>query len=132
MSLKPSRTKNGFTLVEMLIVVALVGILATLALPSYKYATTKAREAVLMEDLFTFRDLIDQFYADQGRYPSSLEELVTTGYLRMIPVDPITEQRDWVEILEEISDELDVEPGIYDVQSASEKQALDGSYYYEW
>ena len=124
--------RNGFTLVEMLIVVALIGILATLALPSYRYATTKAREAVLMEDLFTFRDLIDQFYADQGRYPSNLDELVTAGYLRDIPVDPITEQRDWIEIMEEMIDELDVEPGIYDVQSASEERALDGSYYYEW
>jgi general secretion pathway protein G len=126
---------RGFTLIEMLIVVALVGIVATLAMPSYRHATLKAREAVLREDLWTFRDVIDQFYTDKGRYPTSLEELVSTGYLRMIPIDPFTKEADWTTTTEPLAEgeeeDEDVEPGITDVHSNAPGTTEDGIPYSE-
>lgn len=132
------RRRAGFTMLEMLIVVALVGIVATLALPSYRHATDKAREAVLREDLWVFRDVIDQFFTDKGRYPSSLDELVTAGYIRRVPVDPITGSAEtWEVTYEPLSEDLAdgpefEEPGITDVRSGARGRATDGSYYNEW
>ena len=125
---------RGFTLVELMIVMAIIGILATLAIPTYKYANIRAREAVLKENLFRLRDTLDQFYADRERYPNTLEELVTEGYLRNIPLDPITESNEtWEVIYEELSEgEEDKQPGIYDVHSGSYETSLDGSVYNTW
>lgn len=132
------RSLAGFTLVEMLVVVALIGIVAALALPRYRNSQVRAKESVLKHDLWILRDVIDQFYTDQGRYPNDLEELVTIGYLRSVPIDPMTESSEtWVLDYESLAqDDYDSpeseDPGVTDVTSGSNRQALDGSYYSEW
>jgi general secretion pathway protein G len=130
------RQRKGFTLIEMIIVFALIGILVGLALPQYQNALKKARENVLKEDLFNFRKLIDQYYADKGKYPASLQSLVDDKYLRSIPEDPITHKSDtWVEVREELApDEIELvrELGITDVRSGAPGNAIDGTAYSSW
>lgn len=131
---------QGFTLIELIVVVAIIGILATIAVPAMRTAPIRARESALREDLFTLRSCLDQFHADRGRYPTSLEELVSMGYLRRLPVDPFTKSADtWVTELEEVSDEQDERDqeagagqGIIDIHSGSDEVALDGTKYSEW
>jgi general secretion pathway protein G len=125
----------GFSLLELLIVVALIGILASLVVPQFRKTPDKAREAVLKEDLFTMRDVIDQYYADKGRYPASLETLVEEGYLRQIPVDPFTNSADtWQTEAAPMEDGEDAGGGggIYDVHSGATGVAEDGTSYSEW
>jgi general secretion pathway protein G len=120
-------------LIEMITVVAIMSILVAIALPNYKVAIIQSKEAVLREDLYRFRDLIDQYYADKGRYPESLETLVTAGYMRKMPVDPMTHQPNWEQVPAEADpDNPDEEPGIYDVRSASLDLSLNGTPYNEW
>lgn len=130
---------RGFTLIELIIVVAIIGILATIALPAMRHAPQRAKEAVLREDLFTMRSCIDQHLADWGRYPASLQELVDKGYLRMIPVDPITlSAESWVVEFATPEEEEDLQPtdesspGVIDVRSGATSNALDGTPYSEW
>ena len=125
---------SGFTLIELITVVAIMSILVAIGLPNYKVAIIQSKEAVLREDLYRFRDLIDQYYADKGKYPESLEALVSGGYLRKLPVDPITNAANWEEVpAEPDPDNPDEEPGIYDVHSASTQLSpLNGSPYNEW
>ena len=114
------RREHGFTILELMIVMTVIGILAALSVPSYRQATVKAREAVLMRDLFTMRDLLDQYRADKGRYPEELKRLVTAGYLRTIPLDPFTRSATtWQEIFEA------TEGGVYDVHSGSDLVGTD-------
>jgi general secretion pathway protein G len=128
-----SKDERGFTLIELITVVAIVGILAAIAVPQYKVAIQQAREGVLREDLFLFRDAIDQYYIDKGKYPASLDALAEEGYLRKIPVDPITQQADWQPVFEELDPDRPGEtPGVYDVKSASEATSLSGTPYNEW
>ncbi|MBP1661251.1 MAG: gspG [Candidatus Aminicenantes bacterium] len=129
--------ERGFTLIEIIIVLSIIGLLVGLALPSYKSATVKARETVLKENLFILRKLLDQYAQDKGKYPDSLQTLVQESYLRQIPVDPMTQSSTtWVEVREEPSPEdpmLNVSPGVIDVKSGSEgKSLLDGSPYNTW
>ncbi|MCX6569766.1 MAG: prepilin-type N-terminal cleavage/methylation domain-containing protein [Candidatus Aminicenantes bacterium] len=129
--------ERGFTLIELIIVLSIIGLLVGLGLPQYKSATIKAREAVLKENLFILRKLIDQYAQDKGKYPASIQALVQDSYLRTIPIDPMTRQSTtWVEVRELPSPEdpmLNEVPGVIDVKSGSEdKSPIDGSPYNTW
>jgi len=137
---KPAR-ESGFTLLELIIVIAIVGILAAVAMPKMKDVPRKANEAVLKTNLHTLRDVIDQHYGDKGKYPPSLQALVDAGYLRAIPIDPMTKRNDtWEPSYEEIdpdnppveSETEDGQPGIIDVHSGSRAISLSGTPYSEW
>jgi general secretion pathway protein G len=126
--------ERGFTLIELLVVISLIVLLASIGLVMYQNSVQRGREAVLKEDLFRMRDAIDQHYADKGKYPGSLEDLVSAGYLRKVPVDPRTQSTEtWQTVPAEPDPaNLTVEPGIYNVRSGAEGQALDGSKFSEW
>ena len=137
MSNRTSPRARGFTLIEMVIVFALIGILVGLGLPQYKYSLVKAREAVLRENLFQIRKQIDLYFQDKGKYPASLQALVQDGYLRTMPVDPITKlSTTWVEVRETPNPEEYVLPeslGVIDVHSGSEqKSPIDQTPYNTW
>ncbi len=121
---------KGFTLIELLIVMSIIAILATIAQPSFKQAIIKARESVLKEDLFILRDVIDQYYADKGKYPPAMDDLVGEGYIRGIPRDPFTNSADTWQFI--YNSEQEEEQGIYDVHSGSDMVAVDGTPYNEW
>lgn len=115
-----------------MIVVAIAGILVTLAVPSFQRSAVKAREAALKQNLFTLRTVLDQHYADHGVYPPTLEALVESGYLREIPMDPFTKSPDtWQTTIEEEEEEGEL-GGIWDVHSGSDLVALNGTPYNEW
>ena len=127
------RGATGFTLIELITVVALIGVLSAIALPNYRVALIQSREAVLRENLFRMRDLIDQYYVDKGQYPPSIETLVEEGYLRKLPEDPFTRSSDWTPVYAEPDpDRPGEQPGVYDVKSTSELVALAGTPYSEW
>jgi general secretion pathway protein G len=127
---------EGFTLIEVIIVLTLIGILVGLGLPQFQSAGRRAREAVLKEDLFQFRKVIDQYRTDKGKYPTSLQTLADEHYLRTIPIDPMTKSATtWVEVRETPPPEELVqatELGIIDVHSGSEEKGLDGTPYNAW
>lgn len=125
----PERKKSGFTLIELMVVLAVIATLLTLALPSYFSSLGKSREAVLQQNLALLRDTLDKYYGDKGKYPAALDELVSTKYLRSMPVDPITDSSaTWVGI-------PPPEPemgGVYDVKSGAQGIARDGTEYQNW
>ena len=125
---------RGFTIIELLVVVSLIVILSTMGMTQYRQSVMHAREAMLKEDLFRLRDAIDQYYADKGQYPSTLDALVSDGYLRKIPDDPFTKSNStWQTVPAEPDPNNPVaEPGVYDVKSGSDATALDGTKYSEW
>ncbi len=128
------RCDRGFTLIEVLIVLTLVVVLASIGMATYSNSVRRAREAVLKEDLFRMRDAIDQYYADKNKYPQALQDLVTDGYLREIPKDPITDSAEtWTSVPAEADPaNPSSEPGVYDIKSGSEETAMDGSRYADW
>ena len=128
------RLDRGFTMVELLVVVSIIVILATMGMTQYRTSVIYSRESVLKEDLFRLRDAIDQYYADKGQYPSTLDALVSDGYVRKIPEDPFTRNNSsWQTVpAEPDPNNPTAEAGVYDVKSGSDATAIDGSKYAEW
>ena len=126
--------ESGFTLIELLVVLTLIIILSTIGMAQYSRSQTYAKEAVLKEDLFRMRDAIDQYYADKNQYPTTLDALVSEGYLRKIPEDPFTKSTStWQAVpAEPDPNNPTAEAGVYDVKSGADGTALDGTQYSEW
>jgi general secretion pathway protein G len=128
------RARRGFTFVELMIVMAIIAVLLSVAVPIYSRSIVRAKESVLKNNLFTLRTVIDEYTYDKQKAPQSLQDLVANGYLRQIPVDPITTTADsWKIIQEDSSNTVDQsQPGIFDVRSGSDKTSLEGTPYSEW
>jgi general secretion pathway protein G len=122
----------GFTLLELMIVISIIIILASITLPQYQKTIMHTRETVLKDDLRKMRSLIDQFAADKGRLPQSLDELVSSGYMREVPIDPFTGQKDWAITNGEDPNSSEGEQGMIDVHSASADVSTEGTAYSEW
>jgi general secretion pathway protein G len=131
---KPGRNQRGFTLIEMIIVIAIMGILIAVAIPIYQTHVIHAREAVLKEDLYSMRSAIDQYSQDKAKAPQSLDDLVSAGYLRAIPRDPFTNSNStWQTVQEDVLESLDqTAPGITDLHSGSNLTGSDGTAYSSW
>jgi general secretion pathway protein G len=123
------RILRGFTLVELMVVMAIIALLLALALPRYFNHLDRSRETILKQDLATMRDAIDKYHGDRGRYPDSLDELVSARYLRALPVDPITERSDSWQIVPPAEEEAGA---VYDIKSGAPGTARDGSAYADW
>jgi general secretion pathway protein G len=127
------RRSLGFTLIEMLIVISIIMILLSVAVPTYQRSILRARETVLRDNLFTLRSVIQQYTLDKQKAPQSLDDLVSAGYVRAIPNDPMTQQPDWTVDQEDVVESVDQqEPGISDVHSSSAGIASDGTAYSTW
>jgi general secretion pathway protein G len=124
----------GYTLIEIVIVLTIISILVSIAVPIYQRTVQRSKESVLRNNLFSMRQVIDEYTYDKQKAPKTLDELVSTGYLRQVPVDPFTNtNRSWKIVMEDAITSVDqTEPGIYDVRSGSEKKGLDGTAYAEW
>jgi general secretion pathway protein G len=126
------RQSAGFTLLELMIVISIIIILAAITLPQYQKTIMHTRETVLKDDLRKMRSLIDQFAADKGRLPQSLEEIASEGYMREVPTDPFTGQKDWAITSGEDPNSLQGETGMTDVHSSSAEISTEGTPYNEW
>ncbi|MDA0204109.1 MAG: prepilin-type N-terminal cleavage/methylation domain-containing protein [Acidobacteria bacterium] len=122
--------RRGFTLIEVMVVVAIIVTILSIAVPFYTTAMVRAKESVLQSNLFTMRSVIDQFTYDKEEPPQSLDELVSEGYLREVPLDPFTESRDTWQMINDAGPTG--ESGLYDVRSGSDRTALNGTSYSEW
>lgn len=126
------RLPTGFTLLELMIVITVIIILAAIVLPQYQKTILATREAVLRDDLFKMRALLDQYAADKQKLPQTLDDLVSGGYLRELPKDPITGQADWTVVTGEDPNSSSGEQGVTDVHSASTDVSSEGTPYSEW
>ena len=126
--------RHGFTLIELMIVMAIIAVLMSIAVPIYTRSITRAKESVLRNNLFTLRTVIDEYTYDKQKAPQNLQDLVSEGYLRQIPVDPMTGSADnWKVIMEDAQNSVSqTEPGIFDVRSGSDKTSLEGTPYSDW
>lgn len=127
-----ARRLMGFTVIELLVVLAAIGLLLSIAAPRYVQHLDNAREVTLKEDLYQMRDAIDKFYADQGRYPSALEELVVRRYLRAVPVDPLTQRSDSWTVVGPGSAAPTGSGAVFNVHSGAPGRSVDGSAYASW
>ncbi len=128
------KSRRGYTLVEIVIVLTIISILVSISVPLYQKALVRTRESVLRNNLFTMRTVIDEYTYDKQKAPQSLQDLVTEGYLRQIPEDPIVgSNQNWKVIMEDAMTMVNqTEPGIFDVRSSSDKTSLEGTPYSEW
>jgi general secretion pathway protein G len=131
------RTRSGraaFTLIELMVVMTIISVLISVAVPLYQKSILRSKEAVLRNNLFTLRTVIDEYTYDKQKAPQTLQDLVSDGYLRQIPVDPITGSADsWKLVMEDATNMVNqTEPGIFDVRSGSDKTSLEGSPYSDW
>jgi general secretion pathway protein G len=128
------RSASGFTIIELMVVMALIVTLSTIAVVQYRHSVVYSKEAILKEDLFRMKEAIDQYYADKNQYPATLEDLVTSGYLRTIPNDPITNSAStWETVPAEPDPNNPISVGgVYSVKSGSDATAMDGSKYNDW
>jgi general secretion pathway protein G len=128
------RLARGFTLIELMVVMAIISVLLAIAIPIYQKSITRAKESVLRNNLFTIRTMIDEYTVDKQKAPESLQELVTDGYLRQIPQDPLTNSdQTWRIIMEDTPvGGANSSPGIFDVRSGSDQKSLDGTAYSDW
>ena len=132
--MRNGKRRGGFSLIEILIVVSIIGILVSIAVPIYQKSILRTRESVLRNNLFTIRTVLDEYTYDKQRAPQSLQDLVTEGYLRDVPMDPMVgDNTSWkIEMEDAVRSVNQTEPGIFDIHSSSDKKSLDGTPYAEW
>jgi len=128
------RRQSGFTLIEMMIVMAIISIMVAIAIPIYQKALTRTKESLLKNNLFTMRTVIDEYTFDKKKAPQSLQDLVSEGYLRAVPIDPITgSDQSWITVMEDALTQVDqTQAGIWDVHSGSDQKSLEGTIYSQW
>ena len=130
----PSGSRRGYTFIELMIVMAIISVLLSIAVPLYQKAIVRTKESLLKNNLFTLRTVIDEYTFDKKKAPQSLQDLVSDGYLRAIPIDPITgSDQTWRVVMEDALTSVDqTQPGIWDVHSGSDQKSLEGTPYSEW
>lgn len=126
-------SERGYTLIELIVVMAIISVLLSVAVPLYQKSILRTKESLLKNNLFTLRTVIDEYTFDKKKAPQQLQDLVTAGYLRAVPTDPITGNDQWITIMEDALTAVDqTDPGIWDVRSRSDLKSLDGTSYSEW
>jgi general secretion pathway protein G len=132
--IRSGNRRDGFTLIEILIVVSIIGILVSIAVPIYQKSILRTRESVLRNNLYTIRTVLDEYTYDKQKAPQSLQDLVTEGYLRAVPIDPMVgDNTSWkIEMEDAVRSVNQTEPGIFEIHSSSDKKSLDGTPYAEW